>query len=91
MKIIEGFRVSIRQILSLFDPQSTRDLNPKVAAHGQHTFRLKCLFLHLPILSAVFHAFLKIKTSNTKCTLMNESIYPFGKFKENPAIFKKLS
>jgi hypothetical protein len=52
---------------------------------------LKCPFLHLMILSTLFHTFLKLKTSNKKCTCKNESIYPFGKFKENPPIIKKLS
>jgi len=41
-----------------------RDLNPKVAADGQGTFRFICPFLHLLILSAIFHTSLKIKTSN---------------------------
>jgi len=43
-----------------------RDLNPKVVADGWDTFCLKNPFLHLLILSAVFHAFLKIKTWNKK-------------------------
>jgi hypothetical protein len=91
MKITERFRICIRQILSLFDHQSTTDLKPKVATHSQQTFPLKRPFLHLLILSTVFHTFSKIKISNKKCTLKNESIYPFGKFKENPPIIKKLS
>jgi len=58
----------------------------------QGTFHFKCPFLHLLILSAVFHMFLKMKTfSNKKYTLKNESTYLFSKFKENPPIIKKLS
>ena len=75
MKIIDRFHTCIRQILSLFDLQSKTDLNPNAAAHGQRTFQLKCPFLHLLILSAILHTFLKIKTfSNKKCMLKNESI-----------------
>jgi len=39
-----------------------KDFNPKVAADGQGTFCFKCSLMHLQILSAVFHTFLKIKT-----------------------------
>jgi len=41
-----------------------RDLNPKAAADGWVTFHFKCPFLHLRILSTVFHTFLKIKIWN---------------------------
>jgi hypothetical protein len=67
------------------------DLNPKVAADGRGSFHFKCPFSHLMILSIVFQTFLKIKTSNKKYTLKNESSYPLRKFQENPPIFTQLS
>ena len=68
-----------------------RDLNPKVAADGQSTSGCQCLFLHLLILSAVFHIFLKINTWNKKYKYKNEYTYPFCQFEENPPIFTNLS
>jgi len=66
-------------------------LTLKVAADDWGTFFcLKCAFLHLLILSVVFHTFLKLITRNKKYMLKNEAIYPFHKFKENPHIFMKL-
>jgi hypothetical protein len=65
-----------------------RNLNPKVAADGQGSFHFKQQFSHLLILSIVFHTFLKIKTSNKKYMLKNESIY---KLQENPPIFMQIS
>jgi hypothetical protein len=41
-----------------------RDFNPKEAADSRGTVCFKCPLLHLLILSAVFHTFLKIKTLN---------------------------
>jgi hypothetical protein len=67
------------------------DLNSKVAADSQGSLHFKCLFLHLLILSVVFHTFLKIKTSNTKYTLMNRSIHLFRMFQEIPPLFTQLS
>jgi hypothetical protein len=46
-----------------------RDLNPKVAADSQGTFRFKCPFLLMLVLSAIFNTFLKIKTSNKSIRL----------------------
>jgi hypothetical protein len=66
------------------------DLNPKVAAGGQGSFDFKCPFSHL-LISIVFHTFLKIKTSNKKHTLKNESIYSLRKLQENPPTFMQLS
>ena len=37
------------------------DLNPKVASDGRGTSHFQCPFLHLLILSAVFHTFLKLR------------------------------
>jgi hypothetical protein len=68
-----------------------RDLNFEVATDGWGTVHFKCLFLHLLMLSIVFHTFLKLIASNKKYTLENESIYPFHKFEENPPIFAKRS
>jgi hypothetical protein len=51
---------------------------------------LKCPFLHLLILSVVFHTVLKLITPNEKFTLQNESIYPFCKFKKIHTFFVKL-
>jgi hypothetical protein len=50
-----------------------RHLITKEAADGRDTFCLKCPFLHLQILSVVFHTFLKLITSNKKYTIQNES------------------
>jgi hypothetical protein len=66
------------------------DLNPKVATDGWGSCHFKCPFLHLLILSVVFHTFLKLKTSHKKHTLKNESGYPLRKFQENPPIFTQL-
>jgi len=67
-----------------------RDFSLKIAADGQGGFCFKCLLLHLLILSAVFHVFLKIKTSNKQYMPKNELIYPFSNFPSNPYIFMKL-
>jgi hypothetical protein len=67
------------------------DLNPKVAADGWGSSRFKCPFLHLLILFVVFNTFLKIKPSNKKNALKNESVYLLRKFQENPPIFMQLS
>jgi len=67
-----------------------RDLNSKAAAAGQGSLCFKCPFVHGPILSIVFHIFLKLTFSNKKYTLKIDPIYPFQKFKENPPIFMKL-
>jgi hypothetical protein len=67
------------------------DLNPKLAADGQGSFRFKCRFSHLLILSVVCYTFLKMKTSNKKHRLKNESIYPLRQFQENTPIFTPLS
>jgi len=63
-----------------------RDLNPKVAADGQDTFRSELLLLHLLILSIAFRTFLKLFASNKKYTLKNESIFPLCTFTENPPL-----
>jgi hypothetical protein len=83
--------VVIYRLAYKFNLWSMRDINPKVANDSQGTFRLICLFLHLLILCAVFHTFLKIKTWNKKYTFKNASIYPFRKFEENLPIFIKFS
>jgi len=54
--------VVIYRLAYKFNLWSMRDLNPKVADDSQGTFSLICPFLHLLILCAVFHTFLKIKT-----------------------------
>jgi len=51
------------------------DLNPKAAADGQSTFCFKWPFLHLMILTIVFHTFLKLITANKMYILKNESIF----------------
>jgi len=64
-----------------------RDLNPKIAADGQGTFRSELLLSHLLILlCTVFHTFLKLITSNKNYMLKKRSIYPFHKFQEYPPI-----
>jgi hypothetical protein len=68
-----------------------RDLKPRVAANGQHSFHFKYPFLHLLILSTAFHTLLKIKTSNKKYMLQNGSNYLCHKFQENPPTFTQLS
>jgi hypothetical protein len=45
------------------------DLNPKAAADSRGSFRFKCPFLQVLILSVVFHTFLKRKASNKKYML----------------------
>jgi hypothetical protein len=67
-----------------------RDINPEAAANRQGTVRFKYPFLHLLILSVVFHTFLKLITSNKKYTHKNVSVYPFCRFEENPLVFMKL-
>jgi len=67
------------------------DLKPRVAANGRHSFHFKHPFLHLLILSTVFHTLLKIKTSHRKYMIQNGSIHLCHKFQENPPIFTQLS
>jgi hypothetical protein len=83
--------VVIYRLAYKFNLWSMRDLNPKVANDSQGTFSSIHPFLHLLILCALFHAFLKIKTLNKKYTFKNASIYPFRKFEENLPIFMKFS
>jgi hypothetical protein len=53
-----------------------RVLNTKVAADGQGTFHFECPFLLLPILSTVFHMFLKKKFEiKIICLRMNPSTH----------------
>ena len=51
---------SLTRSLTILNLESTRDLNPKLAADGWGTFHFKCLFLYLLILYAVLHTFLKL-------------------------------
>jgi hypothetical protein len=67
------------------------DLNPKVATVGCGSFHFICPFSHLLILSILFHTFLKIKISNKKYMLKNDSSYPLRKSQENPPIFMQLT
>jgi hypothetical protein len=75
-----SWNVMFLRLLNVNLEKNMGDLNPKVA---QGSFHFKFPFLHLPILSVVFHIFLKIKTSNKKYTIKKGSTYPFHKFKEN--------
>jgi hypothetical protein len=68
-----------------------RDLNTNPAAHGYYTFHFTCQFLCLLILFIVFHTFLNLKISNTKCILKDCSIYPFPKFHNSSLIFMQPS
>ena len=70
--------------------QTTEDLNPKVAADGLSSCRVKYLFWYPLILHVVLRTFLETKTSNKNHTLKNESFYPLRKFQANPPIFTQL-
>jgi hypothetical protein len=67
--------------------QTTEDLNPKVAADGLSSCRVKYLFWYPLILHVVLRTFLETKTSNKNHTLKSESVYPLHKFQANPPIF----
>jgi hypothetical protein len=52
------------EIFMWFEPLKSGDLNPNVVADVWGSAYFKCQFLHLVMLSIIFHAFLKLKTSN---------------------------
>jgi hypothetical protein len=52
---------------------------------------LSRLVFALVILPTVFHACLRLITSNEQYALKKESFYPFHKFKGNLPVFMKLS
>ena len=80
-------RLSVLSCASLINLKVRETEIPKQPMIARVLVALNAPFLHLLILSIVFHTFFKLITSNKKYTPTCESIYPFCKFKENPPIF----